>query len=96
MPSRQKKKTGLCILEESRGRKVVRFGQRLLEKEGMQMGSPKCVAEWKGRENGSYRLMKLEKNMYREGRLKNKYRRSKGMSREDFRSKLLQDLACKA
>lgn len=61
----------------------------------MQMGSPKCVAEWKGRKNGSYRLMKLEKNMYREGRLKNKYRRSRGMSKREFRVKMMEDLGCK-
>ena len=39
----------------------------------------------------SMRVWLMEKEMYKEGRLKNKYR-AQGMSKEEFRIRLMEDL----
>lgn len=39
----------------------------------------------------SFRVYRMEKQMYKEGRLKNKYR-PQVMSKEEFRTRLMEDL----
>ena len=60
------------------------------------MRQVRCAVEWSCRAQGSHRLYLMEKEMYREGQLKPKYRRSTGLSKEEFKARLANDLGRKA
>ncbi len=60
------------------------------------MRQVRCAVEWSCRAQGSHRLYLMEKEMYRGGQLKPKYRRSTGLSKEELKAKLAKDLGNRA
>ena len=60
------------------------------------MRNARCAVEWSSRVQGSHRLYLIEKEMYQEGRLEPKYRRSRALGKEEFKARLTKDLGCRA